>query len=238
MHALSEHLETCLVVFVAVTPDWSLSQLSHADDWVRREIRDSIGLGKFIVPLFLDGAAAADPNTLPDDLREFANRQGYFVDSRSDGLFRAAMKVISDDIANRCPSALIWQRPDITWRQGIERNSWRVAVDGSPTLELNGSDTRGACIVPAGTRSLMVNWSEREYDRHYGQATSFGYHSWGETPPLRIDLRPGKYTLTLRTQPPTKKRNWFLRFLDGMTSIDRDPRVIEVVSFDAASHID
>ena len=42
---LSEHLGTCLVVFVIVTPDWPVSELSHADDWVRREIRDSIGLG-------------------------------------------------------------------------------------------------------------------------------------------------------------------------------------------------
>jgi hypothetical protein len=239
MRVLDKHLGMCLVLFVIVTPDWSVFQLSHQDAWVlRHEIRESIRLGKLIVPLFMDGASVPAASALPEDIREFASRQGYFVDSRSDGLFRAAIQVISQDVAKRYPATLIWQRPGVSWRQGIQCNSWRVEVDGSSLVELNGSDTSGTCKVPAGTRTLMVKWLEREYNRSWGQSTSFGYNSSGETSALRIDLRPGTYTLTLRQQPPTSKRNWFLRFVDGVLATDSHPRSIEVLSFSAATQVD
>lgn len=235
---VSESLTDCLVVFVVVTPEWPTSQLADPCDWVRREIRDSIRLGKLIVPLFMDGAQVPAEHTLPEDIREFANRQGYFVDSRSESLFRAATNVISDDIGRRCPATVTWERPLASWRQGIRHNVWNIAVDGAQVLELTDSDTRGTCQVPSGTRTLSVKWHEREHDRNYGQYMVHGYSSWGETPPLRVDFRPGMYTFTLRREHPTTKRNWFLRFIDNWNCIDNDPRSIQLASFRPASQLD
>jgi hypothetical protein len=108
-------LSKCVAVIIIIEKNWSAEKLHDPSDWVRLEISQALKHRKYLLPLFVDGAAMPLQASLPEEIRSFAERQGVFIDSRSSEIFVAALSVVSDYLRRSCPSTLVFERePDKT----------------------------------------------------------------------------------------------------------------------------
>lgn len=87
--------------FVVILPKNGLDRCVNDDDWVRKEIRRAITLGKNIIPIFLKGFEF--PENLPDDIAPLKDYQAIVYDSttsRFDELFNVLVSHFLDENGN------------------------------------------------------------------------------------------------------------------------------------------
>ena len=88
---LKDWVDQCEVLLALIGPDWIDSadpqtgrrRLDNPSDFVRIEIGEALARDIPVVPIMLDGAPTPNPEHLPDDLKELADRQAEFVDFRT-----------------------------------------------------------------------------------------------------------------------------------------------------------
>ncbi len=225
-------LRQCVAVIFIIEKNWSAEKLHDPNDWVRLEISHALNHGKYLLPLFIDGAGMPTQDSLPEEILGFAERQGVFIDSRSNEVFAAALSVVSDYVRRSCPSTLVFERePD---KKGLASNNWQLRCDGKALIELEESDTAKKAKLPSGVHSLQAAWFESYPDRNsHNRDASFGARSRGETEVITMPLLPGKYRLTLHIDEAAQSRRSWLRKCGDFVNNRYDLlRCLNVVSFD------
>jgi hypothetical protein len=83
-------LQKCAVLLVLIGPRWldltdldGTPLLEREEDFVRREIREALGLKKNVIPVLLDGARLPSAKELPGDIAGLAVRQYLKVDRKN-----------------------------------------------------------------------------------------------------------------------------------------------------------
>jgi len=227
-----EQLKNCLTTVVLIDPTWSSEQLHNPDDWVRREIEESMREGKFVLPLLVDGGNMPSEHVLPESIRAFAGRQGYFVDSRSDIPFAAAMQALGEEFLSKFSSTIELIR-DASWPHREVRNILGLSVDGkSSILLVDFSDKQGVTRVTPGVHKLSANWDEKNKDSMVGtKYASYGFYSEGETPPLPVHFRPGLYSFSVRKNSRPRPTGFWASLFDNGDPWDHSRRSLELMSF-------
>jgi hypothetical protein len=80
---IARAIEACHVMLVLIGPNWPFDELKKETDWVRREIRDALGLRKKIIPVLFFGTklpSEEQQRLYPDDVRPFFREQVDSVD--------------------------------------------------------------------------------------------------------------------------------------------------------------
>jgi hypothetical protein len=88
--ALREGLATCAVTLVVIGPGWlpaadekGLPRLKNPDDWVRREVAESLQCAEVcVIPLLVGSAQVPEVHELPDALQSLPRRQALPLTSR------------------------------------------------------------------------------------------------------------------------------------------------------------
>ena len=88
--ALRQGLQTCAAVLVVIGPQWLATKdergrrrLDVADDWVRREVAESLNdKAVRVFPVLVGNARMPGADELPPDIRALARRQAYPVTTR------------------------------------------------------------------------------------------------------------------------------------------------------------
>ena len=88
--ALRQGLQTCAAVLVVIGPDWLAKKdlrgrrrLGLADDWVRREVAESLNdKAVRVSPVLVGNAGMPGADELPSDIQALVRRQAYTVTTR------------------------------------------------------------------------------------------------------------------------------------------------------------
>ena len=88
--ALRQGLQTCAAVLVVIGPQWFAAKdarggrrLDLADDWVRREVAESLGdRAVRVFPVLVGNAGMPGADELPSDIQALARRQAFPVTVR------------------------------------------------------------------------------------------------------------------------------------------------------------
>ena len=227
-----ERLKHCLTTVVLIDPTWSPKQLHNPDDWVCREIEESMREGKFVLPLLVDGGNMPHERMLPKNIRAFAARQGYFVDSRSDIPFAAAMEALGKDFLSKFNSTIKLIRNE-SWPCREVRNILGLSVDGITSILLaDFSDKQGVARVTPGMHKISANWDEKSKDSMVGtKYASYGFYSKGETPPVLVHFRPGLYSFIVRKNSRSRPTGFWANLFDDGDPWDHSNRTLELMSF-------
>jgi len=209
-------LARCAATVVVIGRDWPLDQLHDAHDWVRLEISESLRSRKYLLPLFIDGGVMPTRESLPTEIRTFAERQGVFIDSRSNEVFAAALSVVGDYVRTNCPSTMIFERePQARWAT-LWQNTWVLRCDGAELVTLKDAETVKEAEVPSGVHTFSAKWTESGRTRLSTPRYEADYpSSYGDTETITVSLAPGRHRVTLRVdQEALGNRTWGSKFRD------------------------
>jgi formylglycine-generating enzyme required for sulfatase activity len=79
-------------------------RLDSPDDWVRKEIALALEMGRYVVPILLDGAAMPSSKELPQTIQKLAELNAYYLSTRqSRNLFEAGIDEIINLIEKQVP---------------------------------------------------------------------------------------------------------------------------------------
>lgn len=87
---LSDRLSSCNVAIVVIGPRWEGTtpqgkrRIEQANDYVRIEIATALKRGIPVIPVLVEGGEIPPPESIPEDVRDLAYRQGIVVDSGVD----------------------------------------------------------------------------------------------------------------------------------------------------------
>ncbi|MDA8563902.1 TIR domain-containing protein [Mariniblastus sp.] len=82
---INSAVDGCKCLLVIIGPDWNDKdqagepRLNADHDWVRTEIRIALDRNISVIPVLVGNAAMPTPDSLPDDIRELADRQAISV---------------------------------------------------------------------------------------------------------------------------------------------------------------
>jgi hypothetical protein len=82
---LEQAIEDCDIFLVFIGKKWLVRdkyrrrRIDQPDDWVRREIKLALALGKLVVPVLVDGARMPAGAVLPEDIRALADQQAFEI---------------------------------------------------------------------------------------------------------------------------------------------------------------
>lgn len=228
---IREGLQKCLATVLVIDPNWTCARLHDSADWVRREIEESLRHKRFILPLLIDGGSMPQESELPESLKRIATRQGYFVDSRSEKLFSAAMRVVSEELMKRFTSSIVLERNG--WPNWPVRNTWEILTASGVVVHLAGSASSASGTLSPGRYELVGTWDEQGEGSMIGtKYADYGFSSSGRTQSMALEVRPGTYSFTFRLMPKPGPKTLWDRFLDwGGRPNQSNPRRLEQVAF-------
>jgi hypothetical protein len=83
---IQKQVSKCGVLIAIIGPNWldvtdesANRRLDNPNDFVRIEIAAALQGGILVIPIFIDGAEIPNASRLPDNLKELAKRQGFWV---------------------------------------------------------------------------------------------------------------------------------------------------------------
>lgn len=218
---------------------WQCAELAAPSDYVRREIREAIKRKILILPILLDGAEIPGSHELPPDISQLSSSQGLHIDSRSEKIFSASMRVVSSTIIEQVGRAALARknekycefrvtRPPHVNTSKIVELKWLIFVDGALLMTLEKEDTFKTQLLPIGVHMLQIEFREFWSISTGGPAGSAEHHAYGLSEPIQTYLGPGKYEFGLK-----KRTQGFWRsFADGLGNKDSAPRYLEQKSYE------
>ena len=111
--AIEDAVSSCDVLLAIVGRRWlendnkTTRRIDSLDDFVRLELATALTRGIRVIPVLVQGAAMPSPQSLPEDLREFAQRNALEV---SDLHWKSGMERLVN-VINRIPPADATRRP-------------------------------------------------------------------------------------------------------------------------------
>lgn len=146
---ITEVIGNCKAVVAVVTPNWA-ADLANSEDWVRRELREALELGRPILPVLLHGGEL-QASDLPAELVPLASIQALTVadaDFRDDvGLLIERLEEIGVESASRRPY------PEIPERSRAEaRAAWDAFIAPARVRDL--------LVAPLAERGIKIKGSE------------------------------------------------------------------------------
>jgi TIR domain-containing protein len=225
---LMQAITKSLICLVVIDKNWNIPKLHRPNDWVHQDILEAINQHTIVIPIVIDDVQMPEQTLWPADIAAVSRIQYKKLDGRSEASFRLSMDQLAQSIQENVYAELVIIREPQGWWDRMESNTWSVYVDGAFCLGMEGVKMECRKLLMAGEHAIRISWSERERDRHFGQATDFGYKSSGDAD-LRITLMPGisVFSLVMRSD----SRPWWKRFLSGMISEDCRSRAIVLKTF-------
>ena len=139
---LKDWVDQCGVLLALIGPGWidatdpktNRRRLENTSDFVRIEIAEALARDIPVVPVLLDGTPMPDPDQLPADLKELADRQAEFVEYRTfdADVDRLIRKLRLDQDARQTPQSSNRQEPKA--KASEERPQATVTADQPPAF--------------------------------------------------------------------------------------------------------
>lgn len=199
-------IHQCQALVPLIGLNWMAPGLFQSGNWTRREIAVALKRRIPIFPLFIDGGTPPSSEALPPDIAPLSDKQGFYIDSRSDAVFRASLETVAHAISSTlgltpatspdvsCEIIILREPPKSNWLE----YEWRLFVDGQPVATLAHHDVFKSIRVTPGVHTLAISWKwEASYVRSPQGGTAPTY-SQGTSLPLTTEFVSGRYHFTLR----------------------------------------
>lgn len=199
-------IHQCKAFLPLIGPNWAAPGLFDSDNWTRREISVALNRQIPIFPIFIDGGAPSAPDRLPPDIAAISERQGYYIDSRSDAVFRASLEAVALVISpllgltpkkaynDTCEIVLVREPPKSNWLE----YEWTLRIDGQLAATLDLNDVFKSVRVSSGVHTLTISWRWEASYPGSPQAGNPRSYSRGTSVPLTTEFVTGRYHFTLR----------------------------------------
>jgi hypothetical protein len=195
-NAISSELSRSLVCLPLIGRDWPLDRLREDSDWVRRELADAFRQRKYILPIVFDGGRMPLEEELPDDIRPLAKIMAYFLDTRTESIFEAALSTVISTLREYFRTQIVIDRESKKWwgKGSIDINEWVLFCDDVPLAKLSREETSAVASILPGHHHFYLKW--REIAHNMGPKFP-SYHSIGTSETMSVVCWPGKYKFGL-----------------------------------------
>jgi hypothetical protein len=203
---IEEAVRRCSVFVALIGPNWTAPGLDDPEDWTRKEVAIALARRISFLPLFLDGGKPPLLTEVPGEIADISLKQGYYIDTRTYEVFRAAVGAIGAHIASlvglqpliekskqSCEVIIVRDPPE----KQVLKNDWILKIDGISVLRLDRDDVFKSVRVEPGTHTLTIEW---DWEASYPGPPQGGNpreYWYGESVPLTTEFVSGRYQFTL-----------------------------------------
>jgi hypothetical protein len=208
---IQKQVSKCGVLIAIIGPNWldvtdesANRRLDNPNDFVRIEIAAALQGGILVIPIFIDGAEIPNASRLPDNLKELAKRQGFWVRHAS---FHNDMR----DFIRRLKK-LASASEDGEQNQPTERSEHLHVADRRTRINTSKANT---VRVSKSEPAIETNAKKKKFSHEYIQAgtvTFFSLH-------LTTERTPIKPVTNLKQRYGLTKRDWG-KLADQLSDLD------------------